>query len=168
MVAKSAFSRTRHIAVPALFESDPPVGPYMYRHRRLLNSVLVVVRLCIVPVAVVISPSQRLVSLPCRLVTSSPCRLALPPRRLVASSLPCLIATSRIRRSLARISGIEPGSGRHTTNANHLVFRAGSTAMPAAKPPPRGVCRCDEHGGIGRGSSGHHPPPRPPSANCTS
>jgi hypothetical protein len=55
----------------------------------LLNSVLVVVRLCIVLVAVVVSSPRRL-------VTSSPCRLALPPRRLVASSLPCLIATSRI------------------------------------------------------------------------
>jgi hypothetical protein len=86
--------------IPALFESEPPVGPY----RRLLNSVLVVVRLCIIPVAVVVSPSRRLISSPRRLVTSSPCRLAASsPRRLVASSLPCLIATSRIRRSLAHI-----------------------------------------------------------------
>jgi len=65
----------------------------------LLNSVLVVVRLCIIPVAVVISPSRLVASSPRRLVTSSPCRLTLPPRRLVASSLPCLIATSRIRRA---------------------------------------------------------------------
>jgi hypothetical protein len=85
--------------IPALFESRDPLGPY----RRLLNSVLVVVRVCIIPVAVVVSPSRRHVLSPRRLVTSSPCRLALRSRRLVASSLPCLIATSRIRRSLARI-----------------------------------------------------------------
>jgi len=85
MVAKSASSRNLlAIAVsviPALFEPDPPVGSY----RRLLNSVLVVVRLCTIPVAVVVSPSRRLVSSPRRLVTWSPCRLALPPRRLIAA-----------------------------------------------------------------------------------
>jgi hypothetical protein len=77
----------------------------------LSNSALVVVRLCIIPVAVVVSSSRRLavssrrlVALSPRRLAASPCRLALRPRRLVASSLPCLIATSRIRRSLARIS----------------------------------------------------------------
>ena len=92
MVAKSAYALTAVLAIAVsvipsfprvLFESEPPVGPY----RRLLNSVLVVVRLCIIPVAVVVSPSRRLDSSPRRLVTSS-------PRRLVASSLLCLIATS--------------------------------------------------------------------------
>ena len=121
------------------------------------------------------SSTRRLAVSSRRLVTSLPCRLALPPRRLVASSLPCLIASTRIRRSLARISlslpspspspspplspspparpwaragplrrarprprvsapvahGAEPGRGSHTTNANHLVFRAGPTAPPA-------------------------------------
>ena len=59
MVAKSAYSRPRHIAVsviPALFESRDPLGPY----RRLLNSILVVVRLCIILVAVVVSPCVQL------------------------------------------------------------------------------------------------------------
>ena len=59
-------------AIPALFESEPPVGPY----RRLLNSVLVVVRLCII-----LSPSSSR-----RLIASSPCRLAASPCRLAASS----------------------------------------------------------------------------------
>ena len=49
------------------------LGPY----RRLLNSVLVVVRLCIVLAAVVVSSPRRLIA-------SSACRLALPPHRIVA------------------------------------------------------------------------------------
>jgi hypothetical protein len=60
----------------------------------LLNSVLVVVRLCIILAAVVVSSPRRLIA-------SSPCRLALPPRRIGASSLSCLIAASRIRRAYA-------------------------------------------------------------------
>ena len=40
--------------IPALFESRDPLGPY----RRLLNSVLVVVRLCIILAAVVVSPRK--------------------------------------------------------------------------------------------------------------
>jgi hypothetical protein len=42
--------------IPALFESSDPLGPY----RRLLNSILVVVRLCIILVAVVVSPCVQL------------------------------------------------------------------------------------------------------------
>jgi hypothetical protein len=139
--------------IPALFESRDPLGPY----RRLLNSVLVVVRLCIILAAVVVSPPRRLIA-------SSPCRLALPPRRIVA--VVAVASPPRIRRSLARISpppwarvgplrrarprprvsapvahGAEPGRGSHTTNANHLVFRAGSPATPAVQPPPVGARR---------------------------
>jgi hypothetical protein len=87
----------------------------------------------------------------------------LPPRRIVA--VVAVASPPRIRRSLARISpphptrpwaragplrgarprprvsapvahGAEPGRGSHTTNANHLVFRAGSPATPAVQPPP--------------------------------
>jgi hypothetical protein len=69
-------------AIPALFESESPVGPY----RRLLNSVLVVDRLCIIAVAVAVSP-RRLVASPPRRLAVSPRRLAAspPPRRLVAA-----------------------------------------------------------------------------------
>jgi hypothetical protein len=104
------------------------------------------------------------VSSPRRLIASSPCRLALPPRRIVA--VVAVASPPRIRRSLARISpppwarvgplrrarprprvsapvahGAEPGRGSHTTNANHLVFRAGSPATSAVQPPPVGARR---------------------------
>jgi hypothetical protein len=56
----------------------------------LLNFVLVVVRLCIILAAVVVSSPRRLIA-------SSPCRLALAPRRIVAAV--AVASPPRIRRS---------------------------------------------------------------------
>ena len=55
----------------------------------------------------------------------------LPPRRLAASSLPCLIATSRIRRSLARASLPPP----HPTPAPPYVVSPPSLTLSPLQPP---------------------------------
>ena len=97
----------------------------------------------------VASSPRRLAASPCRLAASSPSSLS--PRRLASAvrspaSPPPWARAGPLRRARPRprvpapvAHGAEPGRGSHTTNANHLVFRAGSPATPAVQPPPVGA-----------------------------